>query len=762
MTGRWVSMVSQFYKSHGKTMLWAVALTFPLFYVQGNSMPSNNDIETWLPQDAAVRQTYETFKRDFGAEETILIAVPAQSADAKLVAALSMRLQSLPGVRQCWTAGRLRSAMQELEVSEREIDRRLRGFVVSEDGKTLGVIVVFSKSGLKNRLKTVDQIRQQLHYCQLDDDSISIAGSPVIVAELDRLGNSQNNQRFFLVTLLISLGLLYVSLRDWKLTAAILGVTVWAIQMTLSIVAWTGGEMNFILGALSVMVMVFTLAICVHMLHYYHAAAKDPDPLGGMLRRAWKPCCLATLTTTIGLLSLTVSDIGAVRDFGMAAAIGSIVALFTGLAVMPAVLAAWKPLAERAPGDDGWFARAAHWLLDHKRRVIVVTVLLVAVTSAGLFRLQARIDPLDFLPWNNRVLTDVHRIERNLTKLNSIEAVVDFGDDDSAFVDKLDRIRKIEAKIASHPSVFQTTSSAFFFPTELPEDTYKTARLLQTAQERWADSNDYITDGERLWRISARIAISPDRPRKEIVAELAELTQGHNVTFTGIAPLLEEAQHSIFDGFWESFLTAFLIITAVMIVSLRSWKAGLVAMIPNLTPIFIVFGILGWLSIPVDIGMMMTASIALGIAVDGTFHFLLHYESRFRATGDSSDASRDALMQTGAPILKAAVIAAIGMLALMLSNFVPTARFGLMMATLLMAALIGDLVLLPAILALRPVSRRKPKSDGDGDSTPSPLSPRDPTAIPAAAHVQTAHVQTGLVQTGLVLPNSAALLKTGT
>ena len=124
-------------------------------------------------------------------------------------------------------------------------------------------------------------------------------GSPVIVAELDRLGNSKNNQKFFIITLLISLCLLYYTLRDWKLTGAILGITCWSINLTLTIVKLTGGEMNFILGALSVMVMVFTLAICVHILHYYQAAADEPKPITGALRRAWKPCCLATLTTTV-------------------------------------------------------------------------------------------------------------------------------------------------------------------------------------------------------------------------------------------------------------------------------------------------------------------------------------------------------------------------------------------------------------------------------------------------------------------------------
>ena len=156
-----------------------------------------------------------------------------------------------------------------------------------------------------------------------------------------------------------------------------------------------------------------------------------------------------------------------------------------------------------------------------------------------------------------------------------------------------------------------------------------------------------------------------------------------------------------YNGFWESFAMAFVIISVVMIVSLWSLKTGLLAMILNLTPLCIVFGILGWIRFPVDIGMLMTGSIALGIAVDGTFHYLVRYEERYRRTKDSARAARFALFQTGAPIFEAAAIAAIGMLALTLSQFNPTARFGYMMATLLLAALVGDLMLLPALLYMR-------------------------------------------------------------
>jgi len=143
-----------------------------------------------------------------------------------------------------------------------------------------------------------------------------------------------------------------------------------------------------------------------------------------------------------------------------------------------------------------------------------------------------------------------------------------------------------------------------------------------------------------------------------------------------------------------------------MIISLRSFQAGAVAMLPNITPILLVFGMLGWMGIATDIGTMMTGSIALGIAVDGTFHFLTRYRRVFQATGNSVHATRVALEKTGPPIVHATIITGLGMLALGLSNFGPTVRFGVLMTTSLAVALIGDLILLPCLLYLRPKSRK--------------------------------------------------------
>jgi predicted RND superfamily exporter protein len=694
-------MLSRFYERYSGVILWAVTLSFPFLVYEARTLRCNNDIETWLPRESAVRATYEQFKRDFGVEETILIGVERALAGDDLIEAVCGRIDRLPGVRRCFSPQRLQAVMQETGVAADESARRLQGLALSRDEKLAGLIVLLSDAGLKDRAGTVADLRRELAYCRLDGERSFLSGSPVIIAELDRLGGTEENQKFFLVTLVICLGLLYYWTSDWKLSLSVLALTLWAIQLTLAIFKRAGGEMNFILGALAVMVMVFTLEASIHVIHYYKASRGARDPMSEALRLCWKPCLVSMLTTTIGLFSVSVTDIVPVTQFGYASTLGAVVAIFAGIFVTPAILTVIpvREVEETSASSVG-FARLGNWLLGHCRLVTVCSTLLAVGATAGLYYLETKIDPLDFLPKSGKVLADVRRIENELTNLDSIEGVVDFGDSDLPFVKRMQIVRELERTIARHPAVRHTISASSFFPDQLPESPLATASILSRAQSR-QDENEFIVNGQQLWRISARVNRPAGTSLNQIHAELETLTAGQPIHFTGIAPLLEQAQHEIFDGFWKSFASAFLVIGIVMAIALRSVPTMLLAMVPNLVPLGIVFGILGWTGYPVDIGMMMTGSIALGISIDGTFHFLVRYLEQWDAGKSSGHAVRIALVTTGGPIFESIVVSSIGMLALTLSSFAPTARFGLLMASLLMATLAGDLLLLPALLALR-------------------------------------------------------------
>lgn len=701
-------MISHFYRQYSRLILWGVAISFPALWYFAERIPSNNDIETWLPRDTPVRRQYEEFKQDFGAEELIVIGLSRSDADARQIEALAGRLDRIHGIRRCWTPARMVARMNEFGVDDGEANSRLNGLLQSPNGDMIGIIVVLSDAGVKMRSEIAANVRSALSYCQLDPDRIALTGAPIIVTELDRLGSQKSNRRFFLITCVISLCLLYYSCGHWGLSLAMLGVTLWGIFLNQAVLAACGGEMNFILGSLAVMVMIFTLSIAVHVVSYYATAVRhgDPDPLGTAVRQSLSPCMLSTLTTLLGLVSLNVSSILPVSQFGYAAAAGSLVALLVGLGITPALLTVMPCKTQNVVSFRFDFHRWGATVARFRNPILAASALLCLVAGFGLLKLKPNLNPAEFLPRNSRVLKDLIKVEKELTNIDSIEAIVDFHGEKLAFLDQLQRVREIEATIAADPSVHHTMSLATFFPTEMPDSALGTARLLGLAQS-YSGDDGLIADRQRLWKISARIGHESGRTPIDILADLQKSVEGQPVRFTGLTPLLKSAQSEIFEGFWQSFTAACLTITIVMILSLRSVVTGLVAMVPNIIPIWLVFGGIGFLGTPVDIGMMMTGSIALGISVDCTFHFLIYYQQAYRRGRTSIEACQDALAHSGEPMLDSTLISALGMLALCMSSFTPTARFGLLMASQMSASLLGELVLLPALLCLRPARRSR-------------------------------------------------------
>ncbi|MFV0442931.1 MAG: efflux RND transporter permease subunit [Planctomycetaceae bacterium] len=692
-------MLTSFFRLYSRHLLVAALLLTPWLAIQSDSLPANNNIETWLPADSSVREAYQGFTAEFGAEELILVGLVDRQGDDPLVEAVATRLEQLPGVRQCWTPERLKRVITDLGVPSEEAERRLRGLATSHDSSLTGIIAMISEEGIKDRPRTVASVREQLAYCSVGEDQFLLSGAPIVVAELDRLGGAKANRGFFLAIFGLAAILLYYLLRDWKLALGVVAITFWGVLATNTAIKLLGGEMNFILSALPVMVLIFTLSVAVHFLHYYRSCVHSRNPVGEAIHKAIRPCFWASLTTVIGLLSLMVSDIAPVRQFGWAASVGAVMSMLTALIFTPA-LVSLCPQALHSEGPSyAPLTRLANAIITYRRPVVVACVSLSLMTLWGLPKLHSKIDPVEFLPKGSTVVRDLLRIEKELTPAESIEAVVDFGVRDLPFMEKLQEVRQIETDIAAQSGVKHTISLATFFPDQMPDSALESMRILGKASSQ-AGQNDFVSAGERYWRISARVTGTPDE-KFQVYQGLQTLTEKYPVHFTGLAPLLVHAQRTIFEGFWESFATAFLIITGVMIISLRSIKIALIAMIPNVTPITIVFGLLGWFNIPVDIGMMMTASIALGIAVDGTFHFVMTYRRSYDCHRHSTRAARYALFHTGAPIFQAAMIASIGMLALAASQFTPTMRFGLLMSALMFVALLGDLVMLPALLALR-------------------------------------------------------------
>ena len=221
------------------------------------------------------------------------------------------------------------------------------------------------------------------------------------------------------------------------------------------------------------------------------------------------------------------------------------------------------------------------------------------------------------------------------------------------------------------------------------------------------------SEKEETWRITVRVPVFDKHDYGSLLEQLEgrvdpvlqvyrkEGYDGISATYTGLTPVVHEAENALLNDLATSFLTATVLVMIVMIVVIRNVAGGMLVMLPNVFPALILFGGMGWLRHAVDIGTVMTASVALGIAVDDTLHFLAWFRRELDKGCTPQIAVTNTMKHCAKAMVQTTAICGLGLLVLALSGFVPTQRFALMMFALLTFALLGDLVLLPALLSGR-------------------------------------------------------------
>src|SRR5205085_7134386 len=187
-----------------------------------------------------------------------------------------------------------------------------------------------------------------------------------------------------------------------------------------------------------------------------------------------------------------------------------------------------------------------------------------------------------------------------------------------------------------------------------------------------------------------------------------------------------KAQRMLLDSLVQSTFWSVITITPLLMWIARSVSAGSVAMLPNVLPILMVFGGMGWLGVDVDVGSMMTASIALGVAVDDTIHYLNWFREELDRVGDRKQAILAAYKHCATPTLQAAVISGLGLSVFAISTFTPTQRFGVLMLVILWLGAVAELIYFPAILAgpLGRCFKPRPRAANDDHHAASSQTPQ--------------------------------------
>jgi len=702
-----------------------------------------NDILDWLPARFESTQQLVRFASIFGSDEILMISWPGCTFEddripefrEELLSPVDLGYGTYPLFRLVITGPEIREYFQSkpLSMTEEEATQRMGGWVASRDGQTTCMIALVSEAGGYNRRASVDHVFATADkVAGLSSDDIHVAGPTIEGVSIDEASGT-NLLELNLASYAVCLVIMLICLRNVRATILVFLLALFNEQLCMALIHYTGSHMDSILLLSANLTFVLTIAVGIHLVNYYRDAIQKLPPkqaLGDACHAAWKPTALATLTTALGLISLAVSDIKPIKKFGMYSAVAICVGMLITLLYIAVHFDIW-PLRRRPArnttdrgGKEHAFDHWVGFLATAKWPIIVGAVAVIVVSSFGVRNLRTSVGLDELLSEDARVIHDYHWLEESIGPLIPVEVLLVMPPaDEKGLLKQFHTVHRVHQAVSQIDLDNATISAATFSP-EPPSNQGGVRQLAQKIvfrrklmEGRTELANlGYLksTPEANFWRITIRTDSKNRRNygvlltelRERVGSELASISdeQVTEVVVSGSIPVIFQTQEHLLKDLIQSFVLAFALVGLTLMLLFRNVLCGAICMIPNLLPSATVFGLMGWLDRPVEIGSILTASAALGVAVDDSLHFITWFRRRLQQGSSVRDAVAYAYHRCGLAMLQTTMVCGLGLAVFVFSPFAPIARFGVFMAALLALALVADLLLLPAIL-LSPLGR---------------------------------------------------------
>jgi len=734
---------SNFYQRHSVGIMAILVFLLPMVVVGAIKAKSNNrnDVKGWLPAEYPETQTYRFFRQNFQGEEFILVSWEGCTMADPRLEMLARKLLPPPEeasrierplyFKTAQTGPRAveRMCQEPLNLDREEAISRLTGALIGPPPS--GVEPGSAGDDLEARktclvLTLADVARANLHgaideiskvataECGVPAAAIHMGGPPVDNVSIDKAGQTSVTILFGL-SLVVGFIVSWFSLKSKALVAMVIASGVYSMFASLAVVWYSGYPVDAILLTMPSLVYVATTSGAIHLANYYRDQLAETGvqegAAGRAVHHALLPLSLATGTTAVGLATLAVSELVPIRMFGIFSAAGVVVSFVILVTFMPAALELFPPKLKvgKLAGDEeaaGWkpvessrWWAVGQWITRHHALATAACLLVMAAVGYGMTHVESSVQLMRLFSRNARIRTDYAWLESHLGPLVPMELLsLDASGGEG-----------LRARLAR-----STLNKALM----RHRDDFLAGDYLRDATVTAADGSRHH---QELWRISARVSaikevdyalFKADLQRKidPILARLDDDgVKGVSVDYTGLVPLVYKAQHSLLENLKIGFVFDFAIIVVVMILLCRAMSAGLVLLLPAAFPAIMVFGSMGWANalakwlhtgnVFIDIGTVMAPSVALGVTVDDVVHFMLWFRRGIADGLDRKQATMLAYKGCARAMYQSWGVIGIGLSVFSLSPFGPTQRFGHMMLAMLTIALVGNLVLMPALLS---------------------------------------------------------------
>ncbi|GAX60254.1 cyclic nucleotide-binding protein [Candidatus Scalindua japonica] len=605
--------------------------------------------------------------------------------------------------------------------------------IVSKDGKTAAINTYIQASPpgylsynheIKNKIQEFIDIEAKRLKKQGVNAEIFQIGLPVIKVEVAEY--IENDLRMFMpICITVSLIILWFSFRT--ISAVIIPLTTGMISVawTLGIMSFVGYPINVISNALPVLLIVVGCTEDIHMLSEYYHQLKAGNEKHIAIRNMSIKCGLAifltSLTTTLGFSALICNKIVMIREFGICSAIGLICNFIVTILFVPTFLQ-WTRVPKSFTTVSkkktslimGSISDFICRIVVHKRVFIIIgTAMVIILAVFGTFKVRPDADYTNFFKKNSSIRVKLDKLHNRISGGKSMLIVIDSGQEGgiagpeimtaiAEFQDYLNQRFDKTISVADYVKIMHREMNNgdkefFKIPTSrelisqylLLMDGDDLERVLDSAHSAACIIVRHNIIGS--WQVNKELDAIKDMS-KQLFPKYVQ------VKITGIDILNKKAGDYMSKGQIMGLGLGLVIIFFIISILFLSPWVGFLAMIPNMIPILLNFGIMGWFHIPLSPATSIVAIIALGIAVDDTIHFMVRFHKELKNTNNQDEAISRTLKKELLPIMSTSIALALGFCILISSNFVSNICFGYLAAIAMLVALVSDLFVTPGLL----------------------------------------------------------------
>jgi hypothetical protein len=545
---------------------------------------------------------------------------------------------------------------------------------------------------------------------------------------------------FLKISFLLTALILFLFFRSFS--AVLMSMIVVAIGVIWSVgtIVLMGYKITLLTGLIPSLIVVIGIPNCVYFLSKYHTEyAKDANKtraLVHMIQRMGIVTLFTNLTAAIGFGVFCFTNSAILREFGVVAGLNIMFIFLISFIFLPSVLS-YLPAPKTKHTtylDNRFFGAILDFLntLVFRYRPWVYGVSLVAVVLAvvGMGRLQSVGYMLDDIPHTDKLYTDLKFLESNFKGVMPLEIAVDTKKKNGVVnLQTLNKLDELTQLIASQPDFgrplsvvegikfakqahYNGDSSNYAVPNQFdlgflaPYLRMKGANTVSGPASTFSKLvSSFMDSTKQIARLSVNMKDVGSQRLPQLLDSLQPKavaifdTAHYKVTFTGTSVIFQEGTRFIINGLAESIILAFVLIMLCMLYLFRSWRMLIISLIPNVIPLAVTAGVMGWAGVPLKPSTVLVFSVALGIAIDVTIRFLVNFKQELpRHDFDISATVKQTIHETGLSIIYTSAILFAGFMIFSFSEFGGTKALGWLTSLTLVVAMITNLTILPALL----------------------------------------------------------------